>query len=785
MKQLPNQRKAVWLCLMLVMGWATGSALGKTSFDLDEKAGTLDIVRDGKPVLRYMFARDDSTPERRHETYKVYCHVFDPAGKQVITKGPGGKYTHHRGIFLGWNKLRADGKSYDLWHMHKNCTQTHREILAQRVEDDRAVLSVQIDWLTGEGKVLIKEVRTFVMHTDAKAHLSLDVTSQLTAAGADLQLGGDPEHAGFQYRPHNDVAGNKSAKYLFPRDSVDLKKDVDLPWAVLTYTLGDATYTVQHMNHPDNPQGAKYSAYRDYGRFGAFPSFAIKAGQTATLKYGIRVTTGPAGAREQYNRAHQAFVQRTARRASQRSSRASTSRPNILFCIADDWGWPHAGAYGDPVVKTPTFDELAKRGVLFDHAYVSSPSCTPCRNALLTGQYHWRLERGANLYGTLDIKFPVYPLLLEKAGYHVGHWRKSYGPGRLQEGGYKDGVHPAGKSYRGGFKQFLDARPKGKPFCFWLGSSDPHRPYKQFSGKQSGMDIDRVPVPGFWPNVEEIRSDIADYYFEVQRFDTDCGNAVALLEEIGELENTIIVMTGDHGMPFPRCKSNLYDMGVRVPVAIRWDAKVKPGRRIKDFISFVDFAPTFLEAAGVEASMGMTGRSLLPLLCGDKQGWIDPQRDHVIFGKERHVPAQKFPSLAGYPCRGIRTKRYLYIRNFAPDRWPAGAYEGHGHTIAHHPDCDDGPTKQFLIDHRDDPKYRHFYELSFAQRPAEELYDLDKDPDQLVNIAEDPDYAEVKKKLATQLMDELKATGDPRLIGGGEKFDAYPYGGRMKMRANP
>lgn len=461
--------------------------------------------------------------------------------------------------------------------------------------------------------------------------------------------------------------------------------------------------------------------------------------------------------------------------------RETSKRPNILFCLADDWGWPHAGSYGDPVVKTPTFDKLAKHGVLFDRAYVSSPSCTPSRNAILTGQYHWRLGEGANLWSTLDINHPVYPLLLENAGYHVGYWRKSWGPGNLQPGGYTD-THPAGKNYKQGFKQFLDARPEGSPFCFWLGSSDPHRGYKKGSGKESGMDIAKIPVPKFYPNVETIRSDIADYYWEVQRFDSDCGSAIKLLEDLGELDNTIIVMTGDNGMPFPRCKSNIYDMGVRVPLAIQWPAKVKPNRRVTDFASFTDFAPTFLAAASVPVPDQMTGRSLIPILTSQKQGRIDNTRDHIIFGKERHVPAQQSPSLAGYPSRAIRTDKFLYIRNFAPDRYPAGVLTGSTHPSDVHADCDNGPTKSYLIDNRKDPTIKPYYDLSFAKRPAEELYEIETDPDNIINLAADPAYKETKSKLANQLMTELKQTQDPRATGKGEVFDNYPYRASYKLK---
>lgn len=456
------------------------------------------------------------------------------------------------------------------------------------------------------------------------------------------------------------------------------------------------------------------------------------------------------------------------------------TRPNILFCIADDWGWPHAGVYGDPVVKTPTFDRLAADGILFDHAYVSSPSCTPSRNSILTGQYHWQLKEGANLHSTLDVNIPVYPLLLKEAGYHVGYWRKSWGPGDLKAGGYAD-THPCGTNYPKGFEQFLNDRQQNQPFCFWLGASDPHRPYKKGSGSQAGIPVDNIQVPGFYPDVEAIRSDIADYYFEVQRFDSDCDRAIQLLNQIGELDNTLIVMTGDNGMPFPRCKSNIYEMGVRMPMAMRWDAQIHSPQRVTDFMSLVDLAPTFLQAAGVKVPSQMSGRSLLPVILSGKRGRVDSKRDHVIFGKERHVPAQQSPSIAGYPCRGIRTDRYLYIRNFKPDRWPAGVLSGATHPMNVHADCDNGPTKQYLIDHRNDPDIKQFYDWSFAPRPAEELYDISKDPDQLTNLAQTKKYANVKKNLAAMLIDKLKNTKDPRVIDSGEIFDQYPYRARYKL----
>lgn len=447
-------------------------------------------------------------------------------------------------------------------------------------------------------------------------------------------------------------------------------------------------------------------------------------------------------------------------------------QPNIVFAIADDWGWPHAGAYGDQVVKTPTFDRLAAEGVLMTHAYISSPSCTPSRGAAITGQQFWRLEAGGNLWSVWPSKFAEYPRLLAEAGYFTGSYRKGWGPGEHPD----SADNPAGKRYQS-VDEFFEARPEGQPFCFWFGASDPHRPYKKGSGEASGMDLAGVHMFAHYPDVPEIRSDVADYYWEVQRFDREVGELLARLEAMGELDNTVIAMTGDHGMPFPRGKGNLYDSGARVPLAVRWAARVPGGRTVTDFVSFTDLAPTFLEAAGLAVPAEMTGRSLVSLLTSGDDGRVEEARDHILFGRERHVTAQEAPDPGGYPMRAIRTDDFLYIRNFHPDRWPAGTphYEKAYREDAWLADCDNSPTKTYLWEHRDDPNVKRYYDLAFARRPAEELYDLTKDPDQLTNVAADPAYAETRKELADRLMAALTAAADPRASGAGDFFDQQPY----------
>jgi N-sulfoglucosamine sulfohydrolase len=479
------------------------------------------------------------------------------------------------------------------------------------------------------------------------------------------------------------------------------------------------------------------------------------------------------------------FLQNTSRNlgaltllgCSMSAAKPAQKRPNILFALADDWGWPHAGAYGDRVVKTPTFDRLTREGVLFDHTFISSPSCTPCRNALITGQQFYRLDAGANLWSTLDVNKPNFMYLLRDSGYQIGHWRKAWGPGNFKAGGYA--AHPCGPA--GSFDTFMKDRDKSKPFCFWFGTSDPHRGYKKDSGRESGIDIDTIHMPDFYPNDETIRSDIADYYFEVQRWDRELGQTLAQLEEAGELDNTLIVMTGDHGMPFPRCKGNLYDWGSRVPLAMRWGKQIKPGRRVSDFVSFTDLAPTFLSVAGVRVPEVMTGKSLLPVLTSRRQGRIDSKRNAIVYGRERHTPAQAMPSMAGYPARALRTDRWLLILNLEPERWPAGVPTGATHPMNEHADCDGGPSKSFLVDNREDPEVAKYYKLCFAQRPAVELYDCRADPDQVNNLAAKPKYAKTIDTLRKQLTDYLIATADPRFTDVPVKFAEYSYqGGYLK-----
>ena len=443
------------------------------------------------------------------------------------------------------------------------------------------------------------------------------------------------------------------------------------------------------------------------------------------------------------------------------SARAAVSqKPNILLLLADDWSWPHAGVLGDPVVKTPNFDLIARQGVLFKNAFVTAPSCTPSRAAICTGQYHWRLEGAANLGGSLPKSAVTYQDLLIKAGYHVGFSGKGVGPSNNTH----RATRPCGRRFSG-FGEFMKVRPNGAPFAYWLGSGRPHRPYKLGEGKTGGMDSSKVSVPACLPDCPEVRSDICDYYASVQRFDAACGRILDHLKKSGELDKTLVVVTSDNGMPFPRCKATLYDGGTRVPLAIRWSPVIKAGRKVDDFVTLCDLAPTFLAAAGIDVPQAATGRSLMGILKDPRSGRIEKARKSVLLGMERHC----YPN----PSRALRTAKFLYIRNYGPDKWVTGEGKWPSVDRDFSFNIDPSPTKRLMMVRREDAAIKRLYGLAFGARSDEELYDLQNDPGQVRNVVDRAEYAETKRNLAALLAEGLKVSDDPRVSGKGDKFNKY------------
>ena len=463
-------------------------------------------------------------------------------------------------------------------------------------------------------------------------------------------------------------------------------------------------------------------------------------------------------------------------------------KPNILLALSDDQSWPHASAYGFDQIRTLAFDRIANNGVLFKNAFCNASQCSPSRATLLTGRYPWQLKEAGTQASLFPAEFPVYTELLEAEGYHVGYTGKPWGPGNWRASGRKN--NPAGKPYNtrrlkppapaissndyaANFKDFLKDCPKGAPFCFWFGCHEPHRNYESGSGLRSGKKLRDASVPPFYPDNETIRSDLLDYYFEIEWFDGQLGKMIDLIERAGELENTFILVTSDNGMPFPRTKATLYEDGIRMPFAVQWPARIPGSRTIDDLISFVDVAPTFLEAAGLKPLPEMTGRSLLPMLISNQSGTLDLERNYILMGKERHNHARA--ENVGYPIRAIRTKQYLYLRNLKPQRWPMGeppGYYCHTKMI--------NPTKAYILEHKEDSA-RYYYQITFAKRSKEELYDIQKDPHCLNNLAANSELAEMKNQLWMRLRDRLTEQGDPRMLGYGDIFDSYPVFGGIQQ----
>ena len=490
--------------------------------------------------------------------------------------------------------------------------------------------------------------------------------------------------------------------------------------------------------------------------------------------------------------------------------------PNILFCISDDQSWEHTSAYGYKAINTPNFDRVAREGIIFNNAFAPSPGCSPTRASMLTGRHIWQIENAGTHASSFPAKYITFPDLLEKSGYFIGGTGKLWGPGNYDVSGRKR--NPAGPAYSeltlnppykginkwdyaANFEAFLKDRPSGKPFFFWYGGKEPHRSFEKGRGLKEGKKLKDVKVPAFLPDTPEVRSDILDYCVEIEWFDSHLGKMLKKLEEIGELDNTLIIVTSDNGMAFPRAKANVYEYGIHIPLAICWKNKVRGGRVVDDVIGFVDLTATILEAAEVQhpsTEYPLAGRSIMNILESNKSGLVDASREYIVAGRERHS-SSRFNTLS-YPQRAIRTQQYLYIRNFKPERWPAGApqkYElkekktnfkgddavsslpvkpisdtrlGDPHGAYH--DIDRSPTLHFLVENREDPKIKPFFHLAVDKRPEEELYDIKTDPACIHNLAEDPNHKKTAKKLWKMLAAELRKTGDPRMKGS-DVFESY------------
>ena len=453
----------------------------------------------------------------------------------------------------------------------------------------------------------------------------------------------------------------------------------------------------------------------------------------------------------------------------QEKTETQVTKPNFLVLISDNHYSDHLGCYGDSVVKTPAIDEIAKNGVRFTNAFCGSPSCTPSRGAMLTGQEIWRIGEGANLWSSLPDSISTYQDILEEAGYQTGHDRKGWGPGDYKAGGRDK--NPAGTTFNN-LNEFLDKNKGQQPWSYFLSSRNPHRPFEYESGKKLGLDPDKVFVPPYLPDSQEVRTDITDYYASIMSFDKEVAEAMRLLEENGMAKNTIIVVCGDNGWMMPRGLGNLYDFGTKVPLIISWPNTIKENRVVTDFVSLNDLAATFLEFAGEKVPERMTARSLKNILMSDKEGRVNKDFNRVFIARERHAMGRR--GGLGYPGRAIRTDDFLYIHNYEPNRWPAGDpplfADIDGHMLQYY-----SPTKEYMMQQKEEPDVKQLYKHGFLKRPKYELFDLRKDPFQLNNVAYVEEYKDDLVRLTVELNNYLVATADPRETGDAIIWDTSPY----------
>ena len=411
-------------------------------------------------------------------------------------------------------------------------------------------------------------------------------------------------------------------------------------------------------------------------------------------------------------------------------SQAGSQPPNIVFLFSDDHSWPDLGCHGNPGIRTPHLDRLAAEGTRFEHCYVASPQCSPNRSAVFTGCAPHTTST-SRLHTPMPPWEPTFLEVLKERGYFAGAFRKVHQGPEFDK--RWDFYGPRGTP----FERFFDAAPKDRPFFLQLGFTDPHRPYRPGTFAPP-HDPASVTVPPYLPDTAAVREDLALYYDAIARMDAECGEVLRLLARRGLAENTLVLFTGDNGMPFPGAKGTCYDAGLRVPLVVRWPGRVTPGSVRNELLSHVDLAPTWIEAAGGTAPEKMQGRSFLPLLAGRAY----TPREAVFAERNWH---DNFD-----PIRAVRTHRHKLIFNAAPHFPYRPAW-----------DLADSITwKSYLEQARRGRLQPQHLRLLQPSRPVLELYDLEKDPNEFTNLATHADYIAIRRELEATLSAWMHDTYD-------------------------
>jgi N-sulfoglucosamine sulfohydrolase len=416
------------------------------------------------------------------------------------------------------------------------------------------------------------------------------------------------------------------------------------------------------------------------------------------------------------------------------------NRPDFVVLIADDISWDDFGCYGNKVVKTPNIDRIAGAGMQFNNAFLTASSSSPSRCSIISGRYP-HSSGAAELHTPLPADEIPFPEILKKGGYYTaqaGKWH--FGPE----------VHSAfdrhtdvrdnsdGDGGENNWIKFMRERPKDKPFFFWFASHDAHRPWGADTFRITHDPL-KIKVPLYLEDTPGTRQDLASYYNEIARFDYYCGEVFKELERQGALDNTVIIIMSDNGRPFPGCKTRVYDRGMKTPMIIHWPKGINSkGLETASLVSAVDIAPTILEIAGLKQPQRYQGRSFLPVL-------KDPSAEirNEVFSEHNWHDYEAHE-------RMVRTKDFLYVLNSRP--WLSNCGPA---------DSKQSPSQAALNKVRDEGRLTAAQaDIFIVPRPAEELYDLQNDPDQLLNVASVPKYQAGLKEMRAMLTAWRNETGD-------------------------
>ena len=413
----------------------------------------------------------------------------------------------------------------------------------------------------------------------------------------------------------------------------------------------------------------------------------------------------------------------------------SENKPNIVFFIADDVSQDDFGCYGHPVIRTPNIDALSANGMRFDNAYLTTSSCSPSRCSIITGRYPH--NTGApELHARLPQEQIRFPELLREAGYNSVLSGKNHMFGN-KDRAFDQITGGGGPGKEEDWVGHIKDRPRDQPFFFWFASTDAHRGWG-ISEEAPQYEPKDVMIPPYLVDTPITREDLTGYYHEVSRFDYYVGLVTAELKKQGVLENTMIVVAADNGRPFPRCKSRMYDSGIKTSWVVHFPEVIKSPAVTQSLISVIDLSATCLELAGIKSPECVQGRSFLPILEKPETAIRE-----VVFAEHNwHVYKNHE--------RMVRFGNYLYIKNNFPnqpnlcyesdDHYPAGAELWKAHAA--------GKTQPNQL------------QVFANPCPPEELFQVKEDPHQLSNLVSDKKHAKALKRARALLSKWTKQTGD-------------------------